>query len=271
MQLRACLEHVERLEGDVEWELIVIDNGSTDGTGQLLQEYANGSSFPFVVVEEPKRGLGNARNSGIKAAKGQILAFTDDDCYPAPDFLVQVTRVFEDEHVGYMGGRVLLYDPADAPITIMLSMDCRLIPPHSFVPPGVINGANMAVRRAVIDAVGMFDPMLGAGSVFASGEDCEYVARASAEGWTGGYFPEPFVYHHHGRRHQAEVDSLRRNYDKGRGAFYAKFLLRSDTRGLYARNWWWSIDLRQRPGSFAREVGSAVYYLLLRLIGRLHS
>ena len=72
----------------------------------------------------------------------------------------------------------------------------------------------MAVRRNVIAAVGPFDPDLGAGTPFPA-EDVELVARASAAGWLGGYYPGPIVYHDHGRSSPSAVKHILKEYDLG--------------------------------------------------------
>jgi len=261
-QLQACLEHLSRLRSIGPWELIVVDNGSSDGTPRLLADFQATAAFPVTLVHEPSAGQGRARNAGVASARGDIIAFTDDDCYPAPDWVVQVTRVFADPRVGYMGGRILLYDPADAPITIRTSTEREWFPPHSFLPAGSIQGANMSVRRRVLAEIGMFDALLGPGTPFIA-DDIDMVGRASAAGWHGTYCPDAVVYHHHGRRSPGELRELRWRYDRGRGAYHAKFLLRPDTRGRYLRAWLASIPsggLRR----FATECAGAARYLLAR-------
>ena len=213
-QLRACLASVSQLETDTEWELVIVNNGSSDNTENVATTFRKAASVPTLVVDEPRKGLGRARNAGIAAASGSIFVFTDDDCYPEPDFRSQVWKTFEDSEIGYMGGRVLLYDLEDAPVTIKTDSNQEPILPFSYVRAGQIHGANMAFRRKVVEAIGTFDSMLGAGTPFPS-EDCDLIARASAGGWSGGYFPGPTVYHHHGRRGVADVLAVRRAYDRG--------------------------------------------------------
>lgn len=258
---------MSELTTSAEWELILVNNGSTDHTDDVIIAFQKTATFPVRVISENRKGLGYARNAGFTAARGSVLVFTDDDCYPKSDFLRQIKKVFEDPTVGYMGGRILLYDLDDAPVTIKTDEQAEYIPAFSYVRAGTISGANMAFRRKVFDAVGLFDSMLGAGTPFPC-EDCDMVARASAGGWCGGYFPGPVVYHHHRRRGKAEIAALCRAYDRGRGAFYAKHLLRHDTRILYAKHWWWSVN-RNNLDVFVREVRSAGYYLLMRLAKRL--
>jgi GT2 family glycosyltransferase len=192
-------------------------------------------------VFEPKPGLGNARNAGVGIARGQLLAFTDDDCYPAPDFLSQIWSAFEhDPLLGYITGRILLHDPADHPMSINEFTTPRMFPGKSFIHAGDIQGANMAFRRTVLLDIGGFDPLFGAGSLFPS-EDVDVAGRASAMGWTGQYLPEVIVRHHH-RRKASDARSMRKSYAIGRGAYHMKCLLRGREfswfmRSIYERPW----------------------------------
>lgn len=266
--LRACLEHIGRLESPGAWELVIVDNGSTDGTPDLLKSFAEQAPFRVVVVEEPRSGLGRARNAGIAAATGQILAFTDDDCYVSPDFLKQILEVFKDQRIGYMGGRVLLYDPTDLPETIRTETKIRLIEAHSFIRAGELQGANMAVRKSLVAEIGLFDPEFGAGSRFCSGEDADFQARASASGATGIYHPGPLVWHHHGRKPGKRYEALMGGYHYGRGAYYAKFILNRTTRTLFLKNWYWEVRSQIRDGkptAILREIAGAFRYVLKRV------
>ncbi len=268
VSLRTCLEYIERLETPGNWELVIVDNGSTDSTPDLLRKFSEQARFPVKVVQEPKKGLGRARNAGIAEAQGEILAFTDDDCYLSPDYLKQMLAVFKDDAIGYMGGRVLLYDEADVPQTIRTETEVRIIPPHSFIRAGELQGANMAARKSLIAKIGAFDPELGAGSRFPSGEDVDFQARAAASGATGIYHPGPLVWHHHGRKPGKNYDALMRGYDYGRGAYYAKFILNRQTRALFLKNWYWGIrgKIRDREaGAIFRELAGMCRYCLARL------
>ena len=85
-QLRACLEAVSCIEFKGDWELIVVDNGSTDETASVVDNIASTASVAVTYVNERRRGLANAHNAGLAVAAEEIVAFTDDDCYPASDF-----------------------------------------------------------------------------------------------------------------------------------------------------------------------------------------
>lgn len=266
--LQACLERVAAIQAKVSWELIIVDNGSTDRTGETAARFLSGSPITGQLVREPRAGLGRARNAGIAAARGDVLAFTDDDCYPREDFLDRLVESFADDGLGVLGGRVLLHDPTDAPVTIQTEEKSIPLPRGRVVKPGIVHGANLAVRRSALRVIGGFDPMLGAGTPFPC-EDIELVGRVVMAGWDGGYYPGPVVFHHHRRKPGPQVDRLRRQYDYGRGAYFAKFILASPHRPLYARYWyWWMREcLREgRMGPVMREVLGGLRLLAHRLL-----
>ncbi|MPZ18408.1 MAG: glycosyltransferase [Luteitalea sp.] len=261
-QLQRCLDTFSNLQSPVPWELIVVDNGSTDDTVGLLERFKRDASFPVHVVLEGRPGLGRARNAGWRRTSGAIVAFTDDDCYPAPDYLSKLVECFGEQDVAFLGGRILLYDAADYPITIRPVRSRLDIKPYSFVPTGVIQGANCAFRREALATVDGFDDEMGAGTPFAC-EDVEILARLTFAGFAGMYDPRPLVYHHHGRREEAAVE-LRKGYDFGRGAYFAKCLLDRQMRLSYLKRWYWQTKQRQFRRT-AREVVGAMSYLSWRV------
>ena len=189
-QLADALPHFARLQSEASWEIVFVDNGSTDASPGLLDAFAKSSGLNIRVVEEPRAGLSVARNAGWRSAGGSVVAFTDDDCYPAPDHVERLRRCFSDADLDYLGGRVLRFDPADCLLSIQ-PLDRRVdIPPRSFVAPGFILGANLAFRREILERLDGFDEKLGAGRLY-GGEDDDIVARASALGITGAYHPGP--------------------------------------------------------------------------------
>jgi GT2 family glycosyltransferase len=257
-QLQVCLDRFRGLAGGATWELVVVNNGSGDGTSEVLRSYAREAPHPLTMLEEPRPGLGGARNRGWRGSAGELVAFTDDDCYPANDYLDRLVGCFEDASLGFVGGRVLLFDPTDFPITIQ-ELDHRVeIEPRAFVPAGLIHGANFAFRREVLEAIGGFDPRFGAGTPFAC-EDVDALARAAASGWRGAYDPGPVVYHHHGRK-TPEALRLRRVYALGRGAYYAKSILDPAMRARYLRRWL-RLMATQSPRRTVRELRGALAYL----------
>ena len=208
-------------------------------------------------------GLGRARNTGWRAAKGTLFGFTDDDCYVATDYIDRVTKLFTTKEIGFGGGKVTLFDPTDFPITIMLAADRIVIPPRSFIAPGLLQGANMVFRRRVLEQIGGFDETFGVGTTFCP-EDTDAQARASFSGWTGVYDPDLEIAHHHGRKAK-ETAALRRMYSFGKGAYKAKFCLATATRAIYLRNWYWDfrrcIEGRYAIRDLMWELMGAIRYL----------
>jgi glycosyltransferase involved in cell wall biosynthesis len=268
-RLYPFLECISRLESPPGgWEFVLVDNGSTDDTGAIIEAFARQAPVVVRRVFEPTPGLACARNAGLAAASGEVLAFTDDDCYPQSDFLRAVSEAFRDRRTGFIGGRVLLHDPADARIAVKEVEEPVEIAPHSYVRPGVIHGANMAVAREVVRTIGGFDPQLGAGSRCVAGEDTEYLARASWAGWRGRYDPGPVVSHHHGRKPGPDAERHVLGYDYGRGAYYARFMLHRTAWRTYLRQWWRHVmkSLRRaRYGKLRREAIGAARYLRGRM------
>ena len=263
-QLARMLASLKTLTCAQPWEIVVVDNGSTDNTQAVIEAFRAETPASLTVVVEARPGTGHAHNCGWQTAQGEIVSFTDDDCYPAPDFL-QMTQVCfaTDPQLGFLGGRVLLHDPADYKITVQENTARHDFAPGAFIAPGLILGANNAFRRAALMAINGFDPAFGAGTPFPC-EDVDVLARISAAGWRGAYDPRPLVYHAHGRKTVAQADRLMRSYDYGRGAYFAKCLLQPALRRTYARNWWWRIKA-QPLAMTGRELWAAAAYYRYRL------
>ena len=261
-QLAETLKTLDRLTGSMTWELVLVDNGSTDDTQEVMRSYDSPVSKRIVI--EPLRGSGHARNAGWKAARGEVVVYIDDDCYPAPDFLAMMAKAFdENPALGFVGGRVLLFDPTDYPITIQ-TREYRLeIRPGDFVQAGQIHGASMGLRRAALLEVGGFDNRFGPGAFFVC-EDTDIQACLAAAGWYGAYDPRPVVYHHHRRKTKTEAARLMRTYDRGRGAYYAKWITNSATRRVYLKNW--LLAMRYQPiRTTLRELRAASEFVIRSL------
>jgi hypothetical protein len=232
-QLIGCLEAVRCIAFSGAWELIIVDNGSADQTRAAVQHYSSANHLQVKYLFEPKPGKSNALNTGIANAAGKIVAFTDDDCYPAPDFLSTTWRVFKDPSISYVVGRVMLHDPRDCPIAINESTTPEVYPARSFLTGGLgfFGGGCMAFHRNVLVDIGGFDPMFGPGSRFRYAEDLDLVGRASARGYEGRYCPEIVVRHHH-RRKKSDTPAVWKACGIGTGAYHMKLLL------TYREYWW---------------------------------
>lgn len=273
-KLARCLEAVRHIHCDRPWELIIVDNGSTDETASVVREFIETVKFPTIYLFEDTPGKSTGLNTAIDSANGRILAFTDDDCYPEPDFLNGIWSAFDDPSVGYIGGRIMLHDPADHPITINESVVPASFPAGSFVCAGSIQGANMAFRRGVLLDIGGFDPLFGPGALLMACEDIDVVGRASAMGWKGKHDPQVMVRHHHGRK-AADAAAVWKAYAIGRGAYHMKLLLRGRQFLWFARSIF-QLCRRYRTSrgtAFWEMVGAARYsriYLTESLRGGLH-
>jgi len=250
-------------------EILLVDNGSTDDSAAVLARFA-AVCGRVRVLHAPTPGLTRARNCALQAARGDIIAFIDDDCYVSPGFVDDVWSAFADRpDCDFVGGRVLLYDPADAPVTIATSTATESYPPGSVIPSGAIHGANMAFRRSALERIGGFDEQLGPGTPF-NCEDADALTRVSLSGGSGAYDPRVTVHHHHRRRPGAELDGLQVSYAAGRGAFAAKYLLRRKSRAGVLRQLYWlwgrSSNWHERERVHRmHETRGAIHYLAARL------
>jgi glycosyltransferase involved in cell wall biosynthesis len=234
--LDRALAAFDRLRCALPWEMVLVDNGSSDETPRLLEEFRARARVPCTVLVEPRRGSSCAKNTGWRKARGSIVCFTDDDCYPEPDFLDHMLAAFAEPAIGFVAGRLLLYDPTDLPTGIKPEEQPLLYPPGYAFPPGELHGANFAFRRSVLEAIDGFDEMTGAGTPWPF-EDIDAVMRASLHGFAGRYDPRPTVYHHHRRRDPRSLSRVQRGYARGRGAYFFKFLASGGPRLALLKRW----------------------------------
>lgn len=185
----------------IPWEIVVIDNASTDATRDVLRDHA--SRLPIRTFVESSRGLSNARNRSVAEARGDWILFTDDDVLLEPDWL----RIFAgaiERHPGVVavGGPVRPWFPTDPdPLLVgafpeLASGFCGIdhgVAEGVIQPPLEIFGANFAVRRDVAAEL-KFDPALGA--PFGVGEETDLVRRARASGGEVLWVPNMSVRHY---------------------------------------------------------------------------
>jgi GT2 family glycosyltransferase len=217
----------QKVAPQLEWEVVVVDNGSTDGTADITQHQA-ARSGRYRYFREARAGKGFALNRGVVEARGRILVFTDDDCIADDGWLNEIAREFaRDSSLGVLGGRVELFDPRDKPITIITQPERAVVSRlKTFIEPLII-GCNMAIRKDLIQEIGGFDTDIAPGSTSgAIAEDVDLVYRIVRRGYHALYSPAVLVRHNHGRRRDDEVTALLFRYCAGRGAFYAKHMFR---------------------------------------------
>jgi glycosyltransferase involved in cell wall biosynthesis len=213
----------------LSWEVVVVDNNSTDDTCGVVTRFSAQAGFTCRYVFEERQGISHARNRGIAEAQGDVIACVDDDCLVDESWLAQIAVEFvRDEALLVLGGRVELFDPADARVSIRTGRE-RLVLTGSPAAVEQIIGCNFAFRRSAVTQLGGFDVRFGVGSgAVPSYEDCEFVYRVVRQGGGIIYAPDVLVLHHHGRREGAALDSLQRGYAVGRGGFYAEYVRRAD-------------------------------------------
>ena len=227
----------------IEAEIIVVDNASTDDTSAVIGEWKKTCAFPVQALYEPKKGAAAARNCGIRAARGKLLVFTDDDCRLSKNYIADALRHDSGDIAPVLrGGCVELGDPSDLPITIQTYDKVRYwhrpenAKKYMHLGGGMILGCNMAMRRTLIERIGFFDERLGAGTAIPAGEDTDYIYRAYLADVRIEYVPDMTILHFHGRKTVSAAEKLLRNYVLGAGALYAKYLFRHpNLRGKFYR------------------------------------
>ena len=264
--LERTLARWAELVADTGFEMIVVDDGSTDLTPDIVARAVNHFQGRCRSARTTGVGLGAARNVGWRMATGGVVFFTDDDCYPGTGLLPAVRACFADPDVTFIGGQLLPATPKHAGVAAVTRSYRVEVAGPGFVPAGLIPGANMAIRRAALEQVGGFDPEFGAGTAFPA-EDVEVIARLAAAGFRGAYDPRPKVVHDHDRLTEPAQRRLRYQYSRGRGAYYAKCLLDPRLRRPYLRAWLKSAT-RSIPHTVTEITGALRYWFRRRPANR---
>lgn len=185
------------------WELLIIDNGCSDGTHELLAHHPWPDSWRIRVVREEKLGLSNARNRAIKEARGEYIIFIDDDETPDEDWLCAYERLIEAKAPDAFGSRIrVMFEDArpawlqDDLLGFLGDVDryheITQLTEHSTS----FYGGNFGFRKAVIDRTGNFDPTLGRkGTDNTGGEEVDFYRRLLSTGFSVWWTPDAVIYH----------------------------------------------------------------------------
>ena len=255
-RLQRLLESVRALrEPRGTFEIIVVDNNSADETMRVVGDYIRNSGGRARYVFERAPGLSNARNRGVREAKGRYIAFTDDDTLVSPDWLIEIENAFAlFPDAAAIGGKVTLEWSAKPPA--WLTADLHWMLAHTDHGEQVLrldrptlSGANFACNVAALDGPKPFDPNLGRiGNTLRGGEETEFLQTILSQGRAVYYVPSMVI------RHVIEQDRLVKGYfrklmfDEGRGyvglrsvraaAHVGMGRMAARAGGRAARLWW---------------------------------
>ena len=199
-----CREVVKIDYPERAWELLIVDNGSTDNTYQVAQKFAANHEGFVRVVQEPITGLSVARNRGIREARGEVIAFIDDDAFPDPRWLDALVGALAEPGVMCAGGPVDPMFQGDTKLPewfIGRFLPYLTVFDHGPVPVELRfneypRGANIAYRREVFERYGVFSPHLGRkGTRLLSCEETEHCLRIERGGGRTLYEPQARVCH----------------------------------------------------------------------------
>jgi glycosyltransferase involved in cell wall biosynthesis len=220
-----------------DWEVLVVET-STDHTPEVCREFQEKFPRQFGFLTEKKLGKSNALNTAIAAAKGDILAFTDDDVLCAPDYIREIRRFFTSHSADAAQGRVLL-DCADGwpkwldKEYLALMADFRDYGETACDLAGTLCGTNMIVRAEVFRKVGSFAPELGPAGV-GMWEDTEISLRMREAGCRMLYAPQVLVRHQWQSGRLTKSFLRKRFFQQGRAeAYYAPLPTSPFRFGLY--------------------------------------
>ncbi len=262
----------------LKWEIVAVDNNSRDATAQVVAAFSKTTATPVRYVFEPEPGVSRARNRGIKEARGSIIAFTDDDVLPAPDWIAQLLAAFDRWNAHGVGGRILPRWEASPPLwltgsrylchrlAIMDFESSRLLALPVEAQPQVW-GANMAFRRELLESAGGFDPQLGGlGKKLFRGEETDLINRALGLGLKIAYDSRLIVFHRIGSDRMRKAYFCRLEFDSAQGeararpAVTGRSLLGAPLwsyRRAFTDFWKWvGLALLGRPGAFDQQLAS---------------
>jgi GT2 family glycosyltransferase len=225
--LDACV-----VPAEITWEVLVVDNNSTDDTRAVCEYFIEKNRERFRYLFEGKQGKTNALNAGIREARGEILALTDDDVIVDPHWVAEIYTAFQEYDCSAVGGRIIPRWTCKKPAWIEFNGPFRH-PAYG----GIVNfdkgdqafeltatavGANMGLRKSIFKKYGPYRPDLNRVTDLLGGEDTEYCFRLRHAGERIMYAPRAVVYH------PVEKYRTSRKYLRSFAFHYGRWLVRID-------------------------------------------
>ncbi len=168
------------------YEVIVVNDGSTDNLEEIVKQY------PFTLFSTTNQGLSNARNTGMRNASGEIIAYIDDDAYPDPDWLLYLAYAYAHSDFAGIGGPNIA--PKENGFIARCVANAPGGPVHVLLTDEIaehIPGCNMSFKREALLSIGGFDPVFRA-----AGDDVDVCWRLQNAGYVIGFHPSAVVWHH---------------------------------------------------------------------------
>lgn len=226
--LKPCLDSLaSQTYPKSHYEVIVVDDGSTDGTEDFMREYAKRLEINITYYRQENSGPAKARNNGIRLARGEFVAFTDDDCEADRNWLMEIMKEFTSDDIAGVGGMV------DSKNNDMLS---QYIDYYRLLQPPTEDGcvkylvtANACYRRKVLlDVNGFSEEIKNPG-----GEDPDLSYKIKSLGYKFGFNPDSIVIHNHKQNIKSFYRTLY-NYGRGNRFLWEKWEDRSSKKALKA-------------------------------------
>ena len=220
-ELINCLESLKNLRYSKK-EVIIVDNAPVnEETKKLVSAYKN-----YIYINENRKGLDIARNRGIKEARGEIIAFTDDDAVVDSFWLDAIVQQFKYPLVAAVTGITMplqletkaqiIFEQTNGFNRGFLKKEYTFNNIRPLAAGRTGAGVNMAVRKEYLSTIGLFDEALDGGTLTLSGGDQEFLCRTLIKGYKIIYTPEALVWH----KHRREMNNLRKTiYGYGVGVF----------------------------------------------------
>jgi len=183
--IRQCLDGLQKVCYP-DFEVIVVNDGSTDGTGEIALQYN------VRLIQTENRGLSSARNTGLAAATGEIVAYLDDDACPDPNWLSYLVDTFQKMNCAGVGGPNIPF-PDDGDVAACIA-HTQGRPTHVLLSDREaehIPGCNMAFRKDCLQAIGGFDTQFRV-----AGDDVDVCWRLQNSGGKLGFSAAAMVWHH---------------------------------------------------------------------------